>query len=102
MRIKMKRLLGILLALAMVIGMMPVMSMTVYAESDSYDSYSFSYMGDCQRSPAYPVKGDTFNGSGIWYAEDQTALQGTYTVTYKGLYGAVKDVLSIPSYYGYM
>ena len=53
-----RRFLSILLTLALVLGLMPGMTFTAYAEG-SASEYTFGYCYDCQRSPATPKKNDT-------------------------------------------
>lgn len=69
MRQKMKQLMGILLSLAMVLGLMPGMSLTAYAATETYTKL----MND-----KTVVKFNNYN----WYiiADDSTATGGTVTL----------------------
>ena len=85
-----RRLLSILLSLVLVLGMMPGMSLTAYAEGTASE-YTFGYCYDCQRSPAYPKKNDTCTVSGftyplIGYQTRGTTSSGNWKLTYLGLY----------------
>ena len=78
--------LSLLLSLALMLGLMPVMSLTASAEV-----YSFGYAYDCQRQPAFPKKGETCSTSGFNYPliswrTSGTTNEGDWKLTYLGSY----------------
>ncbi|MBR0470286.1 MAG: hypothetical protein IJJ55_03605, partial [Clostridia bacterium] len=78
--------LSLLLSLALMLGLMPVMSLTASAEE-----YSFGYAYDCQRQPAFPKKGETCSTSGFKYPliswrTSGTTNEGDWKLTYLGSY----------------
>ena len=78
--------LSLLLSLALMLGLMPVMSLTASAEV-----YSFGYAYDCQRNPAFPTKGRTCSASGfnyplVSYRQRGTTNAGDWKLAYLGVY----------------
>ncbi|MBQ2670774.1 MAG: hypothetical protein IJG06_08515, partial [Clostridia bacterium] len=78
--------LSLLLSLALMLGLMPVMSLTASAEE-----YSFGYAYDCQRQQAFPKKGETCSTSGFKYPliswkNSGTTNEGDWKLTYLGSY----------------
>lgn len=85
------RWLSLLLSLVLAVGLIQTNAVAVSAET----AYSFSYAYDCQRSPAFPNKGDTFTASSIRNPVKDGTIEGTdasgnWVLTSKGYYTADK------------
>ena len=57
------RMLSLLLSLVLTVGL--IYANAVPASAAQGNTYSFAHAYDCQRAPAYPKKGDTFQASGF-------------------------------------
>ena len=92
------KLLSFLLTLAMVIGMFPVMTVTVQAEV-----YSFGYCYDCGRTPSYPREGwdcrlDAFMDPLVGWRERGTTPVGNWTLNYIDLYKNCSNLSTDPDH----
>lgn len=74
------RMLSLLLSLVLAVGLIQVNALTASAET----TYSFSYAYDCQRSPAFPKKGQSFQAHGFKTPLDSsgTHIGGDINATY--------------------
>ena len=83
------RLLSLLLSLVLAVGLIQTNAVTVSAET----TYTFSYAYDCQRSPDFPNKGDSFTASSITDpkmtgSSAEAGALGNWVLTSKGYYTA--------------
>lgn len=91
------RLLSLLLALVMVVGLIKLGAV----EANAAETMTFKYAYDCQRSIAFPTKGQNVNVSNFSYPLKGDATysnrtrfdsnDGPWTLTYLGTYGELSD-----------
>lgn len=66
-KVKRKKMLSLLVSLCMIIGSLPALALTAMAAPSTTGLFGGKYgkaqIFDCQRSPAYPVSGETFRAS---------------------------------------
>ena len=92
MKLKMKRVLGVLLALALVIGLLPEMNLTAYAGTGAYSSLIPEGNDD---ATALANKVVTFNGIEWYIIKDESQGESSGTVTL-----LAKDPISASKFHG--
>lgn len=96
-----KKILSVLLSLCMVLTLMPAASGIAWAETENgntnatptvaVDQVTFGYAYDVQRTPAYPMKGESVHLSGLKGPVKSDgkhgSSEGSWTLTKAGTYG---------------